>query len=134
MRTVLLLIWFVLPTFAAAADRPISPEEFERIVKGETLSYIGEEGEYGAEEYFGNRRVRWSNLDGNCTEGYWYADGANICFMYDDAEVENPQCWSMFLRDDRLVAKFEGGVRDNLWVQTRKRSGPLYCQGPEVGA
>lgn len=129
MRLVLLLICLALP--GHAQDRAISPEEFERLVTGQTLSYRSAGGEYGAEEYLANRRVRWSFLDGDCTEGYWYVEGPQICFIYDT--IPDPQCWSFYLRGGRLLARFENDPSGTELIETSRRDGPLYCLGPEIG-
>ena len=134
MRYLVFLFALLLPTLTFANDRPITPDEFERIVKGETFSYLGPSGEYGVEEYFDNRRVRWSFLDGECTDGYWYIDGPQVCFIYESNTIQNPQCWSFYLRGDRLMAKYENDASNQTLIETRRRDGPLYCLGPEVGA
>jgi len=130
----LVLGWLVMPTCLAAEDRPVSPEEFERLVLGETMSFIGTSGLYGAEEYFGDRRVRWSFLDGTCTDGRWFNQGNQICFQYDDGGNAEPQCWSFYMKDDALVGEYDNGGQTAAPVQMQMRSGPLYCLSPEVGA
>ncbi len=130
MRILILLLLFALP--AHAQDQPISPQEFERLVTGQTLSYRSSTGaEYGAEEYLENRRVRWSFLDGDCTEGHWYVEGPQICFVYDT--IPDPQCWQFYLRGGRLMALYRNDPQGTQLIETRRRDGPLYCVGPEVG-
>ncbi len=70
-----LVLTALLAAAPAAAETPLSAAEFESIVTGRTLSYASSGGEYGAEEYFDGRRVRWSYLDGDCAEGRWYEAG-----------------------------------------------------------
>lgn len=129
MRFLIALLLLTLP--ASAADRRISVEEFEALVTGKTLSYASQGTEYGAEEYFENRRVRWSFLDGECTDGRWYVQNEQICFVYED--IPSPQCWQFFLRGGRLLARFENDPAATELYETRRRSGPLQCLGPEVG-
>ena len=129
MRLLLMLLLFA--SSVQAQDRALTPEEFERLVTGHTLSYRSAGGEYGAEEYLDNRRVRWSFLDGECTEGYWYVEGPQICFIYDT--IPSPQCWSFYLRSGRLLARFENSPSGTELIETNRRDGPLYCVGPEVG-
>ncbi|MDA8585178.1 hypothetical protein N9L47_02805 [Rhodobacteraceae bacterium] len=130
MRILLVLLALALP--AHAQDRPITAAEFEQMVTGQTLSYQSSGGEYGAEEYLDNRRVRWSFLDGECTEGVWYEKGPQICFEYED--IEGEQCWQFYERNGKLLARFENDPTQTELIETRRRSGPLYCVGPEVGA
>ena len=97
----LLMIALLSASVANAADQPVSPSEFEAIVLGKTFAYSNGGAAYGAEEYFENRRVRWSFLDGDCQDGEWYVSGNQICFIYE--VIESPQCWQFYLRNGRLV-------------------------------
>lgn len=130
MRTLLVLISFLAQP-ALAADQPISPAEFEALVMGKTLSYASPAGEYGAEEYLEDRRVRWSYLDGDCIDGRWYEAGDQVCFVYDG--VEFPQCWQFYLRADKLIAQFKNDERAQQMFETQRRDEPLLCLGPDVG-
>ncbi len=131
MRNVVLLVSFLAQP-AIAADKPISPAQFEALVTGQTLSYADKSTEYGMEEYFEGRRVRWSFLDGECAEGRWYAAGDQVCFVYEG--VQTPQCWSFYLRDETLMAQFENTPGTGEIYETRRKDEPLQCLGPEVGA
>ena len=130
MRCLTFLV-FVLPALAHAADRPITADEFERIVTGKTFSYANGGVAYGAEEYMDNRRVRWTFLDGECSEGKWYEVGEQICFVYDNIEV--PQCWKFFENGGRLTARYVGQSEATSLFETSRIDEPLYCLGPEVG-
>ena len=130
MRTLVLAL-SLLPTLVHAADRPITAEEFERIVTGKTFSYANGGAPYGAEEYLDNRRVRWTFLDGECTDGTWYEAGENICFVYEN--IPDPQCWTFFLQGGRLSARFVGQSASTDLFETERQDGPLYCLGPDVG-
>ena len=130
MRMLIFLI-FVWPAMAWAQDRPVSPSEFESIVTGKTLSYSTHGVEYGAEEYFDGQRVRWSYLDGDCEEGEWYAQGSQVCFVYEG--VSAPQCWQFYLRDNRLLARFENNPLATELYELDRRTTPLICPGPKVG-
>ncbi len=105
--------------------------EFERLVTGKTFSYANGQSVYGAETYFDNRRVRWSFLDGDCSEGEWYVANEQICFIYEN--IPSPQCWEFYMRDGRLTAKFEGDPQATELYETEQRDEPLYCKGPDVG-
>lgn len=132
MKRTLTALSLALSTLPALADTPVAPEEFEARVAGRTLEYASGEGApFGAEEYLENRRVRWTYFDGNCQEGRWYPAGDQVCFVYDD--VPSPQCWRFYLRDGRLLARFENLPGATELYETRDRSGPLQCLGPEVG-
>jgi hypothetical protein len=130
MRVLVFLI-LCLPVAGFSADRPVSPSEFESIVTDKTLSYSIQGVEYGAEEYFGSRRVRWSYLDGECEDGEWYPKGEQVCFVYD--ALPSPQCWQFYLRDERLLARFENNPDATELYELDRREEPLMCLGPKVG-
>lgn len=116
---------------AVAQDIPVSPSEFEAMTTGRTFSYAAYGEEYGAEEYFRNRHVRWSFLDGTCQDGTWYVSGDQICFVYED--YPDPQCWRFYTRGDRLLARFENDPAATELYETQRRDEPLLCPGPKVG-
>ena len=116
---------------ANAADQPVSPSEFEAMVSGKTFAYSTGGAAYGAEEYLDDRRVRWSFLDGYCQEGEWYVSDDQICFIYE--EIEAPQCWQFYLRNGRLMARFENNPMATELYETSRQEEPLLCLGPRIG-
>lgn len=121
-----------LPVWAHAA---MSGSEFEAYTEGRTL-YFGSNGfDYGAEDYLPDRQVRWSFLDGQCKEGFWYeqagADGPEICFVYED-RPEAPQCWTFERTGQGLRATFQGESGTVLY-EARRSEEPQLCLGPDVG-
>lgn len=125
------LILALLPASAIAAERAISPAEFEALVTGKTYSYANGTAPYGAETYLENRRVRWSFLDGECSDGEWYVSGEQICFVYED--IPSPQCWQFYMQGGRLTARYENDPASTELYETRQQDEPLYCKGPKVG-
>ncbi len=132
MRNVMIVLALLAASPATAMETPVSPGEFEAMVTGKTLSYAADGTEYGAEEYFPNRRVMWSYLDGKCQEGEWYVSGEAICFVYE--QTPTPQCWQFFKKNDRLVARFQSEISPRELYETRRMDEPLLCLGPEIGA
>ena len=105
--------------------------EFEAYATGKTL-YFGNFGEaYGGEEYLENRRVRWSFLDGDCKEGYWYEAGEQICFVYEDNP--DPQCWSFTRTPRGLIARFEDDPEGTELYEAEDIGEEMLCYGPDVG-
>ena len=128
IRLAFLLVALALPVQAA---EPMSGAEFEAYTTGKTL-YFGQAGQpYGVEEYFDNRRVRWSFLDGECKDGVWYEEQDQICFVYDDNPT--PQCWSFFEQPGGLVAQFENDPNSTTLYEAGEADEPMMCLGPEVG-
>ena len=116
---------------AAQAAGSMSAAEFERYVTGKTL-YYGLSGQaYGAEEYLPDRQVRWSFLDGQCTDGFWYEEAGQICFVYEDNPA--PQCWSFFAEGDKLRAVFENDPDSTVLYEANNTPKPMLCHGPDVG-
>lgn len=131
MYRLLAVLVLLCPLAATAAEIPLSPEEFEARVTGRTLTYSSDGQDYGAEEYLEGRRVRWSFLDGECQEGFWYEAGDQICFVYED--IPGPQCWQFYERGSRLLARFENDPERTELYETASRGEPLMCLGPKVG-
>ena len=118
-------------TLSAIAEAPLSAGEFESYVTGKTL-YFGLAGQsYGVEEYLPDRRVRWSYLDGNCKDGYWYEEAGQICFVYED--TPNPQCWSFYSDGSKLRAVFENDPASTVLYEANQNDEPMLCYGPDVG-
>jgi len=126
------LILFLCTLLAAPLwAEPMTGPEFEAYTTGRTL-FFGQNGEaYGAETYLENRRVRWSFLDGECKEGYWYHDGPLICFVYEDRP--EPQCWTFQLGSDGLIARFENDPEAFELYEAQDIGEELVCLGPKVG-
>ncbi|MEQ5868380.1 hypothetical protein J4E08_00545 [Sagittula sp. NFXS13] len=119
-----------LPAFAA---EPLTARDFESYVDGKTLYYGLGGDSYGVEEYLPDRRVRWSFMDGECKEGYWYeAEAGSICFVYEDAP-DAPQCWSFFQDGSKLRAVFENDASTTVLYEAQQDDKPMLCYGPKIG-
>jgi len=126
------VLFAVLALAAPAAAQPMTAGEFEAYVTGKTL-YFGRLGEaYGAEIYRENRRVTWSFLDGECKDGYWYNEGRNICFVYEDRP--DPQCWTFEKSPGGLIASFENNPESADLYEAQDLGEEMVCLGPKIGA
>jgi len=133
MRIILmipLLFSLLQPAWLAAAE-PMSAEEFDSYTQGRTLYYGFEGSIYGVERYMPNRRVIWSFLDGRCQDGYWYEEGRQICFVYEDQN--SPQCWSFYQESQGLRAQFENDPRATELYEVEDLDEKMLCMGPDVG-
>ena len=114
-----------------AADRPMTAAEFDAYTLGKTL-YYGTNGlNYGIEEYLDGRRVRWSFLGDECIDGIWYAEGSDICFVYEGRD--GVQCWQFFFQNGRLTAKVSGDVDGSNVYEVHQSPEPMQCLGPRIG-
>jgi hypothetical protein len=120
-----------LTALPALAAEPMSAAEFEAYVTGKTL-YFGLDGQaYGVEEYLPDRQVRWSFLDGQCKDGFWYDENDQICFVYED--TPEPQCWTFFREGEVLRAVFENDPASTVLYEAGQNDEPMMCLGPDVG-
>ena len=110
----------------------MTAEEFEAYVTGQTLTYADRGVSYGIEEYLPNRRVRWSYVGDQCQDGYWYDQGEQICFVYED-NPDVPQCWIFTQDGGRLSAIFANENDGRQLYEAKKTNEPMRCLGPDVG-
>lgn len=118
-------------TAGLAQAEPMTAAEFEAYVTGKTLYYGRSGTAYGAEIYHENRRVTWSFLDGECKDGYWYDDGPNICFVYEDRP--EPQCWTFERGTGGLTARFENNPDSEALYEAQNLDEEMVCLGPRIG-
>lgn len=130
MQYLATLLTIGLATALHAAE-PMSAAEFDAYTTGKTLFYGQSGAPYGAEIYMKNRRVRWSFLDGECKEGHWYAEGEEICFLYEDRS--DPQCWVFYLEPGGLIAEFRGEQSQPELYEARDIGEEMLCLGPRIG-
>ena len=130
MRVLLLFSLFFAVAAPAAAQ--MTAAEFDAYTRGQTFYYGAGGAPYGGEEYLDNRRVRWSFLDGQCKDGFWYDEAGMICFVYEDNPV--PQCWSFYRTGEGgLRAIFENDPARTSLYEARRNEDPMICPGPDVG-
>ncbi len=124
----------IIFAFCAApvlAGGPMSGVEFETYSSGKTMFYAEGGQRYGVEQYLEGRRVRWSFLDGQCKEGYWYEDAAKICFVYEDNP--DPQCWVFTETERGLSAQFGNDPDALALYEVQDAQEEMLCLGPQVG-
>ena len=116
---------------AALAADPMDAQEFDRYTQGRTIYYSQLGQPFGVEEYLPGNRVRWSFLDGQCKEGFWYQEERFICFVYDDQP--DPQCWTFWDEGARLRALYEDTPGQTELFEILDADEPMLCLGPDVG-
>ena len=126
-----LILALMLSPALAQAQSALSAQEFDALTRGKTFTYAENGRPYGAEEYLGNQRVRWSFLDGKCKQGRWWEEDGQICFVYEDNPV--PQCWTFYNGPRGLTARFENDPGATELYAVDRSDTPLTCLGPEIG-
>lgn len=119
---------------AAAADvaaNPVTPDDFDARSRGRTLVYSDGDRPYGIEQYLPGRRVIWAFVGEACRQGQWYAEGGEVCFVYEDNPV--PQCWAYFDTPEGLKARFRGDPASAPMITIRDSVDPMPCSGPMLG-
>ena len=128
LRLPLILALLPLP---ALAETPMTGAEFEAYSTGKTLTYALGGVVWGIEEYKANRRVMWAFTDAECRTGYWYEQGEQICFIYEDPA--DPKCWLFYLDAEGLRAQFATDPPDMELSEVANSPEPMGCPGPDVG-
>lgn len=118
-------------TTAAYAAEPLTAEEFDALTQGRTLFFYSQGDAYGAERYKPGRRVTWTFLDGECSEGEWYQQGRFICFVYDTTPA--PQCWTFYADGAGIRALFEDRAGATEIYEAGESDEDLLCLGPKIG-
>lgn len=117
---------------SAAAQEPMTAEEFDAYATGKTLSYAQGAEIWGTEQYLPGRRVVWAFSADECQYGTWYPQGDEICFVYDNDPT--PQCWTFWKQGSGLRARFMGDPDGTELAEVDQSDEPLACPGPDVGA
>ena len=115
----------------AMAETPMTGAEFEAYSTGKTLTYAQGGVIWGTEQYNANRVVMWAFTDDECRAGYWYEDGDQICFIYDDPA--DPKCWLFYLDASGMRARFATDPPEMDLSEVANSAEPIGCLGPDVG-
>lgn len=115
----------------ALAQTPMTGAEFDAYVTGKTMDYFADGQAFGREVYLPGRKVRWAYTADECKLGHWFAEGGNICFLYDgDPE---PKCWTIWPDGEGLAASYMTDAPGVAPRTVRETTEPLSCAGPDVG-
>ena len=129
MRYLILICLMATPAMAQDA---MNAAEFDAYTRGKTLTFRNAGAEaYGIEQYQDNRRVIWSFLDGDCSNGVWYESNVKICFRYDFDP--DPKCWKFYDDPEGLRAVFTSRPDSSVLYEAQDSKEPLICPGPNLG-
>ncbi len=130
------LILTILATLAATpalAERVLTPDEFTRMVTGQTLHFDRYGAPFGSEQYFDDKRVIWAFEGGDCQRGIWFDNAAGeICFVYDTDPA--PQCWDFLEGEDGAFrARLSGSEPEADLITRNVSKTALDCPLPDLG-
>lgn len=127
------ILIFILMASPVFAEGPMNAAEFDAYTQGKTLTFgVTGDQAYGIEQYQPNRRVVWSFLDGDCSNGVWYESKGSICFRYDhDPE---PKCWHFYDEPNGLRAVFTNRPTMSALYEAQDSQEPLICPGPDLNS
>ena len=115
---------------SAAAETPMTGEEFDAYVTGKSIQWRTDANpSYGIERYLPGRQVVWSPRPGFCVEGEWFVRDDAICFTYDNDP--GPECWHIFETGTGLVADLLTGT-GNLTVREVNQITEPVCPGIDL--
>lgn len=123
MHKLLFLIFLASP---AAAEEPMTAEEFEDYVTGRTITFrTASNPSFGVERYLPGRRVMWSTFNGICRYGVWFESKGDICFRYDhDPEHK---CWTIYDEPGGMRGVFTTRPNTTVIFEVPEREDPLIC-------
>lgn len=110
---------------------PLAGEAFGAATIGRTFYYSRDGQSYGVEQYLPGRRVIWAFTGDDCRKGFWYPEGQEICFVYED--TPEPQCWTFRQTGAGLTAVYRGDTENAPLIARRSSPEPMACLGPDVG-
>jgi hypothetical protein len=132
MRALLLASLLASPVLA---ESPMTGAEFQAHVGTSTISYLYSNGVRGVADYGPDRTLLWAFERDDCIKGYWFPDGDQLCFAFDDGTLSS--CWHFFKDGDRLhgtATVLGSGDEPDLKVyEVSHTDQPLTCPGPDAG-
>ena len=129
------LIPALLLASPALADTPMTGAEFQAHVGTGTVSYLYSNGVRGVADYGPDRTLLWAFEGDDCIKGYWFEDGDQLCFAFEDGTLS--ACWHFFKDGDRIrghaTVLASGDLTDLEIREVSHTDQALTCSGPDVG-
>ena len=113
----------------ATEGLPLTANEFDALTLGKTWDTYNPSGLYGVEHFLPGRRSVWQDA-GGCVSGRWEADGAQICFHYED-QPKRPVCWIYKLWGAEIHGWYQGNFAEPQ-VRLIEGAGSMECDVPSV--
>jgi hypothetical protein len=120
---------------AALAETPMTGAKFQAHVGTGSVAYLYSNGVRGVADYGPDRTLLWAFEGDDCIKGYWFDDGDQLCFAFEDGTLS--ACWHFFKEDNRLrgvATQLGSGNLTHLEIyEVAHTDQPLTCPGPDVG-
>lgn len=117
------------------AEAPMTGAEFQAHVSQNTISYLYSNGVRGVADYGPDRTLRWAFEGDACINGYWFEDGDQLCFAFEDGTLS--ACWHFYRDGDRIrgtaTRRSSGNTSEIDIFEVSHSDQPLTCPGPDVG-
>ncbi|MGL4236270.1 hypothetical protein [Tabrizicola sp.] len=124
----------VIP-LTAKAETPMTGAEFEAHVGTGTVVYSYNSGDTGTADYGPGRTLRWAFAGDACFNGYWFEQGDELCFAFEDGRLS--ACWHFYKDGDRIygqaTVRSSGNPEDLQIFEVSRSDQPLACPGSDVG-
>jgi hypothetical protein len=119
----------------ATAETPMTGAEFQTHVGQNTISYLYSSGARGTADYGPGRTLRWAFEGDACITGYWFEEGDQLCFAFEDGTLS--ACWLFFKDGDRIrgtATVLQSGDQPDLEIyEVSHTDQPLTCPGQDMG-
>ncbi len=119
----------------ALAETPMTGAEFQAHVGSNTFSYAYSNGARGTADYGPGRTLLWAFEGDSCISGYWFEEGDQLCFAFEDGRLS--ACWLFYKESDRLRGQatiLGSGAQPDIEIfEVSHTDQPLTCPGPDVG-
>ncbi len=127
---------FATLPLAGIAQTPMTGDEFDAYVTGNTITYGRDGSVHATAEFLPGRKYRFAFGDYPCVEGYWYEAGNQICTVDEEQLFPSdgtPECFLFFTDREGLRGRYMGdGGSDSDMIEIGKIDGPLSCSAAGV--
>jgi hypothetical protein len=113
------------------AETPMNAEEFAAFTTNKTMLHAESGTPLGMARYLPGQRLIWTFSGNPCVEGTWTEVNGMICVSFGEnyGDPADPDCWSYYQENDKLLGYFETRERSGFAVTLTEVSDPTGCLG-----